>query len=66
MPSPFSSKKEPQTKDTVVDAIKVSNSVLVCEVCFEETDEGIYYPERKRLEFRCKHGHVNVVKDIEI
>ena len=65
MPSPFSS-KQPQAKGAVVETIKVTNSVLVCEFCFKETDNGEYVPGAKRLTFVCPEGHQNVVRNIEL
>lgn len=69
MPSPFSSKKPnsqagPGGQENNV--LQVTNSVLVCEVCFAETSEGDYFPGQKRLVFKCPEGHVNVVKGIEL
>lgn len=67
MPSPFSSKKQaPQATGAKIEVIKVTNSVLVCEVCFTETSDGEYAPEAKRLTFTCPDGHNNVVRNIEL
>lgn len=65
LPSPFSSKSK-TSNTTEVGYTPVGNSLLICEVCFEETDTGRYYPVSKRLEFTCPDGHVNVVRGIEI
>lgn len=66
MPSPFSKKPQKQATGAVVETIKVTNSTLVCEVCFEETSEGEYVPQAKRLTFTCPNGHDNVVRNIEL
>ena len=67
MPSPFSSKKQTsQATGAKVEVIKVTNSILVCEVCFAETTEGEYVPGAKRLTFTCPSGHDNVVRNIEL
>ena len=68
MPSPFSNKKPSQARPggQENDALEVTNSVLVCEVCFNEVSDGSYFPSQKRLVFTCGDGHVNIVKDIEL
>lgn len=64
MPSPFNNPE--QATGVVVDTIQVTNSVLVCDVCFSETDHGEYVPGARRLTFTCPNGHDNVVRNIEI
>ena len=64
MPSPFNNSE--QAKGAVVDTVLVSNSVLVCDVCFRETDTGVYVPKARRLTFTCPAGHENVVRNIDI
>lgn len=67
MPSPFNnSEKNPQATGAVVETVTVTNSVLVCEVCWEEVSDGIYVPGARRLTFTCSQGHDNVVRNIEI
>lgn len=58
MPSPFS--KKPQLSDSV----DVTNSTLVCDQCYDSTEYGTYWPEKKLLVFMCPNGHKNEVRNI--
>ena len=66
MPNPFSKKPASQTRPATVETLQVTNSVLVCEVCFKETPEGEYTPATKRLTFTCPEGHENMVRNVEL
>lgn len=59
MPSPFSRSERPNQQPGV---IRVVDSVLVCDRCFDEVAEGDYYEEKKLLVFVCENNHVNKVR----
>lgn len=63
MPNPFSNKPELGSERSV----KITESVLACEFCFEETPDGIYFPKSKKLTWDCVScQRANFVKDIDI
>lgn len=64
MPSPFNRHfPDESVKPGIID---ITNSTLICDVCFVETAEGEYEVEAKRLSFVCVNGHINIVRNIEI
>lgn len=66
MPSPFRDNAEVR-QAVEQDAVQVTNSCLTCLYCFEDTEDGVYYQQKKVLTWRCaKCGRINTVKDIEI
>lgn len=66
MPSPFSNKKNSQTKVSET-LVPIKNSTLVCEFCFCDTSDGTYDVTRKVLTWQCVVCQKpNIVKDIEL
>lgn len=59
MPNPFRDSPKPNNQPGVA---KVTDSILVCDRCFEEVSDGDYYIEKKLLVFKCSNGHVNNVR----
>ncbi len=65
LPNPFSDREKYPT-GAKVDVIKITDSSLWCDACFEEVSEGEYVPGNKRLSFVCSQGHENVIRGIEL
>lgn len=69
MPNPFSKKKpenNPHATGAIVEMVKVTNSVLICDVCWAETSEGEYFTKARRLVYTCPLGHENVVREFDL
>ena len=64
MPSPFN--RQFPDEGAKPGIVKITNSTLVCDVCFDDTANGEYEVEAKRLSFVCPNGHINYVENIEI
>lgn len=62
MPNPFSDEGAVAQTVETSGVTPVVNSNLVCDRCFESTDEGSYYESRELLVFTCPNGHQNEVQ----